>query len=209
MTAIGRWLGVLWWFLKLEVQLYVALGRWIARRPAVPAGATPWGYSRLVTPVMWLWIFGSACELPLAHVLVPWHGVRVALLVVGVWGLVWMIGLLASLKVYPHLIAPSGLVVRHGKFARLEVPWSQVESVRLDDRDVEGGGLRALQPRRTDAGTEVQVPVNSRVNVTVRLSSPLPVRTSKGEVDAVTLVIWVDEPRDFVAAVNRTVGARA
>lgn len=209
MSTISRWARVLWWFVKLELKLYVALGRWIVRRPAVPTGATPWGYSRLVTPVLWLWIFGSACELPLAHVLVPWHGVRIALLVLGVWGLVWMIGLLASLKVYPHLATASTLVVRHGKFAHLEVPWSQVDAVRLEDRGVEGGGLRALQPRDTGAGTEVQVPVNGRVNVTVRLTSPLDVQTSKGEVGAVSLAIWVDEPRDFVAAANQVVGARA
>lgn len=192
----------------VEVRLYVALGRWVARRPAVPAGTTAWGYSRLVTPVMWLWIFGSACELPLAHVLVPWPGVRLVLLVLGIWGLVWMIGMLASLKVYPHLVGDDALTVRYGVFAELRVPWSALASVRYDDRDVEGF-VRVLRPRETAAGTEVMVPVNDRVNVLLELAVPLAVRTSRGEVQAVALGIWADEPRELVAALRAGVGAPA
>ena len=207
MDAVRRWGRLAWRLVKLEVQLYVALGRWVARRPAVPAGATAWGYSRLVTPVMGLWIFGSACELPLAHVLVPWPGVRLALLVLGVWGLVWMVGMLASLKVHPHLVTEAGLVLRYGTFAQLDVPWSQVESARVEDRDVDGF-IRVLRPRKTDAGTEVQVPVNDRVNVTLRLRSPLTVGTGRGPVEATALAFWVDEPRDFVDAVRRELSRR-
>ncbi|MEV4999955.1 hypothetical protein [Nocardioides sp. LML1-1-1.1] len=205
MSRVAR---LLWHFVVLEVRLYGALGRWVARRPAVPAGATAWGYSRLVTPVMWLWIFGSACEVPLAHVLVPWPGVRLALLVLGIWGLVWMIGMLASLKVYPHVADDDALTIRYGVFAALRVPWSAVAAVRYDDRDVEGF-VRVLRPRATPAGTEVLVPVNDRVNVLLELAVPLAVRTSRGEVRAVALGIWADEPRELVAALREVVGTPA
>lgn len=207
MSVVRRLARLLWRFVVLEVQLYVALGRWVLRQPAVPEGAVGWGYSRLVTPVLWLWIFGSACEVPLAHVLVPWPGVRLALLVLGTWGLVWMVGLLASLKVYPHLVAREGVVLRYGKFARLDVAWEQVASARTDDRDVEGGGLRSLRPRTTPDGVDLQVPVNDRVNVTIRLAHPLVVTTSKGVVEATSVSVWADEPRDLVAALTRRAGA--
>ena len=46
----------------LELALYRSLVRWVARRPDVPAGATPIGYAQLVGPMLWLWIFGSATE---------------------------------------------------------------------------------------------------------------------------------------------------
>ncbi|XBB65672.1 hypothetical protein ABFU82_16315 [Nocardioides sp. WV_118_6] len=199
LRTIGR-------FVRLEVRLYVALGRWLARRVDVPEGARGWGYSRMVTPVMWLWIFGSACELPIAHVLVPWEGVRIALLVVGVWGLVWMIGLLASLKVYPHLVTRTGLTVRFGTLARIAVPWTAIAEVRYDDRDIEGM-VRTLRPRETDAGTELHVPVNNRVNVVLVLAESLPVPTPKGVVDAVALGIWLDDPRDFVAATRAAIAS--
>ena len=70
-----RWLRWAWgWVVfavRFEVALYVALTRWLLRRPDVPAGATPWGYARLVTPVLWLWIFGSATEVVVVHVITP------------------------------------------------------------------------------------------------------------------------------------------
>jgi len=198
MSVARRAARLLWRFVRLELQLYAALARWIARRPAVPDGATPWGYSRMVTPVMGLWIFGSACELPLAHVLVPWHGVRLALLVVGVWGLVWMIGLLASLKVHPHLVDAAGLTIRYGTLARVTIPWTALAGLRVEDRDVDGF-VRTLRTRETDHGTELCVPVNDRVNVLLRLAEPLSVATPRGPVAATTIGIWVDEPRDFVA----------
>ena len=67
-----------------ELRLYRSLLRWFARRPAVPGGdVEPFTYAKTVTPVMWLWIFASAAELPLVHVLIPWEAVRIALLVVG------------------------------------------------------------------------------------------------------------------------------
>lgn len=199
LRTIGR-------FVRLELQLYVALGRWLARRTDVPAGAVAWGYSRTVTPVMWLWIFGSACELPIAHVLVPWEGVRIALLVVGVWGLVWMIGLLASLKVYPHLAAAEGLTVRYGKLARIAVPWTAIAEVRYDDRDIEGM-VRTLRTRETDAGAELHVPVNNRVNVVLVLAEPLAVPTPRGLVEADLLGIWLDDPRELVAAARAAIAS--
>src|SRR3712207_4497633 len=137
--------------LRYEIGMYVSLGRWLARRPSVPAGAEPVGYARTATPVIWLWIFGSAAEIPVAHLLVPWEPVRTALLVVGVWGLLWMLGMLASLHVHPHLLTAEALRVRNGARIDLRVPWdavAQVETRRRDHpssarslQDTEDGGL--------------------------------------------------------------------
>ena len=62
MDLVRRARRLAWAALKLEVTLYLALARWVAQRPDVPAGTTPIGYSRLVAPMLWLWIFGSATE---------------------------------------------------------------------------------------------------------------------------------------------------
>lgn len=186
---------------RLELDLYVALARWVLRRPGAPAGTSPWGYSRLVTPVMALWIFASAMEIPLVHVLTPWEPVRIALLVVSAWGLVWMLSLLASLRVYPHLVDERGLRVRFGTFADVVLPWEAISAILKDERDVTG--IRFVRPLETDAGVDLQLVVNGRTNVHVALSRPVsvPYRGRRLEVDAVTF--WVDEPRDFIAAVRR------
>jgi hypothetical protein len=194
-----RRLGRLAWrALRLEVTLYAALGRWILRRPAVPEGATPVGYAQLVAPVMGLWIFASAMEIPLLHVLVPWEGVRLALLVVSVWGLAWMLGLYAALRVYPHLVDETGLRVRYATSVDIPLRWAQVGELRPEARDLPSQ-IRVVQRRDSDRGLELHVAVSARTNVTALLREPTVVATPSGPVEAVSVSLWVDDPRAFVA----------
>ena len=112
--VVRRLPGWVWHALVLEVAMYRNLLRWAFRRPAVGRGEEPVGYAQAVTPVMALWIFASAAEMPL-HVLIPWHTVRVVNIVLGVWTLVWMLGILAGL-VHLHTVSAAGLRVRNGAF---------------------------------------------------------------------------------------------
>jgi hypothetical protein len=208
-----RWSpGWFWWWARhavvFEVRLYRSLFRWITRRPDRGGpDAEPFPYARMVTPVMWLWIFGSACEIPLAHVLVPWESVRIALLVVGVWGLVWMIGLLASLWVYPHLLTPDRLVVRNGASHRIELPWERIDSLSVRTEDM-ASSVWALQPVHTERGTDLNVATGAQVNVHAVLTGPTVVATAKGEMEIVELSFYADEPRDLVARARRTPAPR-
>lgn len=210
MTRLWGWIVV---GVRFEINLYVALGRWLLRRPAVPVGATPWGYARLVTPVIWLWIFGSAVEVVVVHVVTPWLAVRLVLLAVGVWGLLWMVGLLASYRVYPHLVDGDGLRVRHGKRADVRVPWERVARVTTVDRDLPSS-VRTFQPRPVDGvdgegGVDLQIGVSGRANVHLVLTEPMTVPVS-GEPLAVTaLTFLVDDPREFVAQVRSAVRSAA
>lgn len=182
-----------------ELRLYRSLFRWPARRPDLGGpGDVPFTYARTVTPVMWLWIFASAAELPLVHLLVPWEWLRISLLVVGVWGLVWMVGLLASLYVHPHLLGADRLRVRYGASHTVEVPWAAVASITYKDEDLEST-VWTLQPRETDRGTDLQVGVSGRVNVHATLHDPTEVATAKGPMRIVELSFFADEPRPLVA----------
>ena len=182
-----------------ELRLYRSLFRWVLRRPDLGGPEEqPFTYAKTVTPVMWLWIFASAAEVPLVHLLIPWDGVRIALLVVGVWGLVWMVGLLASLYVYPHLLGPTELRVRNGASHSLTLPWTAVASVTHQHRDLDSS-VWTLQPRTTEHGTDLQVGVSGQVNVHARLHEPTTVSTAKGDLEIVELSFFADDPRALVA----------
>jgi hypothetical protein len=155
------------------------------------------GYAKAVTPVMWLWIFASAVEVPLVHILIPWDTVRIVALVLSVWGLVWMVGLLASLNVYPHLVSPSTLRVRHGASVDIPLPWAAVETVKAERRDLPST-VWTLQPRKTERGTDLQVAVSGQVNVHAVLREPLTVVTPKGPMEITELSFLVDDPRALV-----------
>jgi hypothetical protein len=186
-----------------ELRLYRSLFRWVTRRPDLGGPEdTPFTYAKAVTPVMWLWIFASAAELPLAHVLVPWEGVRFVLLLTGVWGLVWMVGLLASLYVYPHLVGPATLRVRYGASHSIALPWASVASISHRQQDLDST-VWTLQPRESEDGVDLQVGVSGQVNLHARLHGPTVVTTAKGPMEIVELSFFADDPRALVAHARR------
>lgn len=187
--------------LLLEVAIYVCLLRWVLRRPAVSPREEPVGYAKAVTPVLCLWIFASAAEIPLLHVLLPWHAARVVSIVLGAWGLVWMLGLLASYRVRPHVLDADGLRVCNGPRVDVRLAWVDVAEVRVDRRDLPSS-VRSIQPRETEAGTDLQVAVSGQVNVCVRTRTPVTVRTPAGPVTVAAVSFFVDEPREAVARIR-------
>jgi hypothetical protein len=182
-----------------ELRLYRSLFRWLVRRPDLgDPDDRAFTYAKTVTPVMWLWIFASAAEVPLAHLLIPWEAVRIALLVVGIWGLVWMVGLLASLYVYPHLMGSTTLRVRYGASHSITVPWDEVASITHKRRDLDST-VWTLQPRTTEHGVDLQVGVSGVVNVHATLREPTIVSTAKGEMEIVELSFFADDPGALVS----------
>ena len=101
----------------------------------------------------------SAIELVAVHLLLPWETVRLVLDIVSLWGLLWMFGLLASMKVYPHVLDDAGLHLRHGFHADLHVPWGAMAGVRArrgsvqakETVHVDGDGAQHAGPQ-ADAG---------------------------------------------------------
>jgi hypothetical protein len=187
--------------LILELNIYKNLARWGLRRPSVPAGFEPVAYSRMVTPVMALWIFASALELPLVHVLVPWHGLRIALLVVGVWGLLWMLGVLAGLRTYPHLLGRDVVRIRNGALHDIAVPWSAIAKVTTEDRSLPSS-VWTLQQEERDDGDHLNVAVSGRVNVHLALRDRLAIRTRNGDMTVTGVSLWADEPREVAARIR-------
>jgi hypothetical protein len=74
------------WAVEFEVAGWRSLGRWLLRRPDVAATETPFGYHGPMLAPMIVIIAVSALEVVVVDLLLPWPSLRVALLVVGVWG---------------------------------------------------------------------------------------------------------------------------
>jgi hypothetical protein len=208
-TLLRRLPGLLWDALLYELCLYRSLVRWLARRPDVARGATPIGYSRLVAPMLWLWIFGSTVEVIVVEVVLrhldqPWaDAIRVPLLVLGIWGVVWMLGMLASYRVRPHLLTDAELRVRSGARTWLVLPLEAVEATRLVEHEVPG----VIRSLHVD-GALALVGAGSRTNLEMMLTGPTAVSTSKGEVTVSRVGIWVDEPREIAAQIRPRLGTR-
>lgn len=192
-----------WAALKLEVTLYLALFRWVTRRPDVPAGTTPIGYSRLVAPMLWLWIFGSATEVVVLDVLLSrwWTPLRVPLLVVGIWGLVWMLGMMSAYRTRPHLLGDDSLQVRDGIHARVDVRLDRIASVRQVDHDLPGL-LKSVHVEGEGDSAILLIGVGSRTNLELVLTGPTTLATPHGPATATRVGLWVDEPREVAEALT-------
>lgn len=182
--------------LLLELALYRSLLRWLLRRPDVPTGTTPVGYARLAAPMIWLWIFGSACEVVVLDVILHrWlPELRLPLLVVGIWGLLWMVGLLASYRVRPHLLAGEALRVRNGARTDVAVPLAAVASVRTAEHELPGV-VKAVHVE----DDLLLVGVSSRTNLELTLREPATLALPHGTATVRRVGLWVDEPRDVAA----------
>jgi hypothetical protein len=192
---LRRILAPLRWLVTLEIGIWRSLFLWLTRRVSGHGpGVATFSYSKAVAPIIAAFIFVSLLELPVVHLLLPWDAVRLVALVISVWGLLWMIGFLASMKVFPHLVDGDGLRVRYGTTADFTVPWDAVASVSARRRSVPG------RPRiRVEEGA-LSVAVMNQTRVDVVLHRPATFELRDGTREVTELRLYADDPRAFVAS---------
>ncbi|GIG92387.1 hypothetical protein [Plantactinospora endophytica] len=205
-STAARVLRAVWTLLRkatvYELGMWRSLFRWTTRRPTGPAGTVPFGYAGVVTPLLIVFIVVSAIEIPILDLILPWKIARIIAAVVGVYGLFWMIGLLASLRVHPHLLGDSGVRIRNGISLDLTLPWTAIETVRRRHRSLPSS--RAVQVERTDTRVVLSVGVASQTSVDVLLREPTVLPVPKGTDDPVhELRLFVDDADGFVALARR------
>lgn len=190
--------------LRFELGIWRSLYRWVARRPRVQPGAAGFGYSKAVEPVIWVFIVVSAIEVVVVHLLLPWPSVRVLLLILGAWGLSWMVGMLASVKVNVHELDRDGLRARYGSNIDVFVPWSAVAGIRPYRQDLPSS--RTVQLSAGPDVTVLSIGVASHTNVRVTLREPVVVTLPSGEQAIVELRCYADDPRAFVDGARSHLG---
>lgn len=199
---MGRASWLLRHAIRFEVAVYVSIWRWITRHPSQPGvGAKGFSYVGSVTFAIWVFIVLSAVEIPIAHLLIPWEGVRIAVLVLGLWGLTWMLGYYAGLRMYPHVVHEQGVVARNGPLIRVELPWEFVADIRSRTRNYEADrGRQVIEDEHSAVLAMVQ---SSQTNIDLVLGEPVVVLGPWGRPCEVSQVrVWADDPRALVLAVR-------
>jgi hypothetical protein len=185
--------------LLMEVWGYLSIARFVLRRPRVPHGAQAFTYHQPVFAVLVAFIVISAVELVVVDLVVRrWETVRIALLVLGVWGLVWMFGLLFGFLTRPHAVGPDGLRLRAGVEIDIPIRWDQVASVQRHKRI-----SQTTQPQITrdeDGHRTLHLHVQNQTNVRVVMREPVTVRVPRGPVTVSSIELHADEPDALVQA---------
>jgi len=198
-TPIARILNFLHRAWVAELRVYSSIARAIARRPAVPKGGTGIGYHRPVLTVLFIFIGLSAVEIPILDLIVhQWPVVRITLLVLGIWGVTWMVGLLCAMLMRPHAVGPDGVRVRSGLELDVPIDWADIASIAISRRVDE-----PKQPRVI--GSEYAERMQDETNIEIELEHLVAIRlpglAPKGgthQVDRIRL--WADDPRAFLDA---------
>ena len=188
--------------IRMEIGVWRSLCRWIFRRPRAPRGAIGFSYDKPIRPILIAFLVVSAIEVPVLDLLVHrWPAVRIPLLIAGIWGLTWMLGLLLGFLVRPHTVGPDGLRVRHGDEVDIDLPWGAVESVAPRARTVESG--KTFSTTEGPRGAILSIAVQNETNVEVVLEEPIVVRLPRGPQTVRELRFRVDDPRGYLAEVRR------
>ncbi|WP_407359075.1 hypothetical protein LTA6_001487 [Microbacterium sp. LTA6] len=202
-SRTARVLNMLHRALIAELRVYSSIGRAIVRRPAIPAGATGVGYHRPVLTILFIFIGLSAVEIPIFDLIVhQWPVVRITMLILGIWGVTWMLGYLFAMLMRPHTVGPEGIRVRSGLEIDVPVPWEVIASVAISRRVDE-----PKQPRITEreAGAEYAERMQNETNLEIELERPFVVRLpglapKGGEHQVTSIRLWADDPRAFLDA---------
>ncbi|MFC8682290.1 hypothetical protein ACFT30_12275 [Microbacterium ureisolvens] len=184
---------------RAEIGIWQALYRWIFRRPRVPDGASGFAYHAPVITILMIFIVLSAVEIPIIDLIVhPWPWVRIPLLIAGIWGLTWMIGLALSYLTRPHAVGPDGIRARLGADIDVDLPWDVIASVERS-RDV---AEKAPKVREEEHGRTLALRMANETNVLIVLEQPVTTRLSEEPVDIDAVRLWTDDLDGFLDAVR-------
>lgn len=205
--APGTGPGLLRKAASLEAGVWRSLFHWVRRRPiGAAAGDATFGYAKAGAPIIWVFVALSAFEIPLLHFVLPWPLARIIFLVLGAWGLIWMVGLLASVYVHPHVVGRAGLRIRDSLFVDIAVPWEAIEAVRPRRHTLQQ--TRTVQLGGVDDSV-VHIAVSSMTNVEIILRAPITVPVPKlGPTEVLAVRCFADDPAAFIAAARQRLEER-
>ena len=79
----------------------------------------------------------------------PWAWLRWVLLIAALYGVLWIGGLIASLKVLPHQLEAGGVRLRHGNLAEVLIPYHEIADVEQQSLGAPGRARRSCDgPQR-------------------------------------------------------------
>ncbi|MEV0124981.1 hypothetical protein AB0I16_26185 [Streptomyces sp. NPDC050703] len=176
-------------------------------RKDVPADATVIRYGANQKMLILVVMFMEPLEIFLVELLVPWPWLRTALLVVSVYGVLWLFGFYAGVHTRPHYIDGERLVIRTGHLAAVSVDAGAVRSVRRETHDSHQGE-RAKGMVSVKDGV-VAVTGMSGTVLAVALEPDTPVRVQgRGTVLAHAVRFDADELEPAVRAIRERTEAR-
>jgi hypothetical protein len=191
--------------IMMEIHGYQSLYRFLFRRPKVPAGASGFTYYQPVLAIMIVFIAVSTVELVVLDLIVRrWAHIRIPVLILSLWGLIYMFGLLFGMLTRPHAIGPDGIRARYGAEIDIPLPWDIIESVTRRRHTILN-----KQPKITvgeDGQATLHLRMQQETNIEVVLKDATGVRLPQGLETIKKVTLYADDPKAFMNEVRDHLG---
>lgn len=185
----------------LEPRVWMYLYRWMVRRRPLAPNEFSYRSRSIIGGLMAVFLITGPVEILLIELLVPWEWVRWTVLILGLYGAIWIAGLYASMRVRPHLLDASGLRLYHGLLAEGFVPYTDISEVQQGRRPVRSRSEGLMHVPQESA---TYLPVGGRTDITLRLNRPVAVEGLLSSAPpATTIHLAVDDPSRFTDVLNR------
>ena len=126
------------------------------------------------------------------------------LLILGGWGLIWLIGLLLGVLTRPHAVGPDGVRVRFAADVDIPVSWEDVYSVGRRRRTRKDGEPALIVD--DDGSATLHVRVGDETNLEIVLERDVTVRTTRGPAVVRRIALYADDPKAYLDEVRRHIG---
>jgi hypothetical protein len=186
---------------SMEIGVWQSLYRFVFRRPRVPAGAASFPYHGPVLSILLVFVVLSAIEIPILDLVVHrWPAVRIPLLILGIWGLTFMIGMLLGFLTRPHAVGPDGVRIRQGAELEIRLSWDDIASIAKVHRVAE-----PKAPRISDdpAGPVLELRIANETNLEILFDRPRAVALPQGTTTLAGVRLHADDAEGFFAEARR------
>ncbi|WP_138315800.1 hypothetical protein [Rhodoluna limnophila] len=184
---------------KLELDGWRSLYLLARRQTVAPAGARVFSYYLEMRTILFVFIGLSAVEIPIFDVVLSrWPAIRWPILILGIWGFLFMVGVYAGLKAHPHFVIQELLVVHSGPNFKVTIPKSQIDAAFVDERTFETS--KGFQIDDVEGQTRVNLVTMSQTNVSLELKYPVLVTKGSKAFEVTRLDFFADDPRGLVDA---------
>lgn len=201
-TRLGLARHLLWRATKLEYFGYVSILRYITRRHGVPPGGTGFSYHKTSVAPVTLFLVLSLAELIVVDLLVRrWPTVRLVMLILGVWGLIYMFGLLFGMVTRPHVVTSERLQLKQGPETTLSIKWSWVRTVTKRGHSTNGQKSHRVT-QDLQGRTVINLWASGESNIELELDEPKHFDLPGHHVEAARVRFYVDDPTAFMDTVR-------
>jgi hypothetical protein len=184
-----------------EPKLWAAIFIWISGRSRRDARGFHYSASSnlgLVTVVVLGLIILEGGIGGLLARLAPWPWLSPVLIIISAYATIWIIGIFASLRAFPHLVTEQGLLLRYGVLGEAWIPWRDVDQI-VKETLASPGGMDGLS---TNDGIAT-IAAGGKTAVTIRRRSPGLVKGFLRETAGIGQIrVAADDPNAFLTAIT-------